>query len=194
MDNRYSIGFGALAVFLVAGGAALTARSADRANPKSGNGIEFAEFRGYETWQMISASQPDDASGCGSAPAPGCIKSILGNPTMIKAYKEGIPSNGKPVPDGAKMAKIEWKKGRDTASPYGVTVPGPLVEVGFMVKDSKRFTQTNGWGYATFNYDAANRTFKAATNDPSIAQTLCHRCHTLGVKTRDYVYTDYSPR
>jgi hypothetical protein len=194
MNKRYAKMLGAVAVFFVAAGAALTVSSQDRSNPKSGNGIEFAEFRGYETWQMISASQPDDASGCGSAPAPGCIKSILGNPAMIKAYKEGIPVNGKPVPDGAKMAKIEWKKSRDPASPYGVTVPGALVEVGFMVKDSKRFTQTNGWGYATFNYDAASRTFVAATNDPSVARKLCHQCHTLGVKKRDYVYTDFSLR
>jgi hypothetical protein len=194
MNNRYITGLGILAVFLVSASVVLTAKSQNRSNPKSGNGIELSEFRGYETWPMISVSQPDDADGCGSAPAPGCMKAIVGNTTMMKAYKEGIPANGKPVPDGAKLAKIEWKKSRDAASPYGVAVPGALVEVGFMVKDSKRFTQTNGWGYATFNYDTATGTFKAATNDPSVARNLCHGCHTVGVKQRDYVYTDYSKR
>ena len=50
------------------------------------------------------------------------------------------------------MAKVEWLKERK-ASPYGVTVPGTQTEVSFMVKDSKRFPETNGWGYATFTYE-----------------------------------------
>jgi hypothetical protein len=50
----------------------------------------------------------------------GCIKAILGNPAMSQAYRDGIPANGKPVPDGAVIAKIEWLKDRDHTSPYGV--------------------------------------------------------------------------
>ena len=50
----------------------------DRFTLKVPNGIAFAEFKGYETWQVIAPSQPDDAGGCGSAPPPGCIKAILG--------------------------------------------------------------------------------------------------------------------
>src|SRR5215213_11551555 len=133
----------------------------DRYTLKDGNGISFSEFRGYETWPLVSVSQPDDGGGCGTSKV-GCIKGILANATMLRAYSEGIPTNGKPVPDGAAFAKIEWLKDRNAASPYGVTVAGAQTEVSFMVKDSKRFPNTNGWGYATFEYDAASRTFKPA--------------------------------
>ena len=61
-------------------------------------GLAFAEFKGYEAWQTISISRNDRV-----------VAAILGNPEMIAAYKAGIPANGKPVPDGARMAKIHWK-------------------------------------------------------------------------------------
>ena len=162
----------------------------DRFTLKSPNGIAFSEFKGYDTWQVIAPSQPDDAGGCAS-PAPGCIKAILGNPVMIKASKDGIPANGKSVPDGAAIAKIEWQKNRP-ASAYGVTVPGTLAEVAFMVKDSKRFPATNGWGYASFRYDASSNTFKAFGDGPAFANT-CHACHTIE-SARDFVFTNYPKR
>ena len=132
---------------------ALAAQSQDRFTLKSSNGIAFAEFKGYDAWQLIATSQHDGNEGCGTS-TDGCAKAILGNPIMIQAYRDGIPANGKPVPDGAAMAKIEWLKGTDEASPYQITVPGAQTEVAFMVKDSKRFKDTNGWGYATLQYDA----------------------------------------
>ena len=126
----------------------LTAQSQDRFTLKAANGIAFSEFRGYDAWQLIATSQPDDAGGCGTSKV-GCMKAILGNPAMIQAYRGGIPANGNAVPDGAALAKIEWLKDRDE-KPYGVTVPGAQTEMSFMVKDAKRFPDTNGWGYATF--------------------------------------------
>src|SRR5690348_5670860 len=60
-------------------------------------GLAFAEFKGYESWELISLSKNDKV-----------VAAILGNPQMIEAYKSGIPGNGKPFPDGAKMAKIHW--------------------------------------------------------------------------------------
>ena len=177
-----------LASILVAG---ITIAAQDRYTLKSPSGISFSEFKGYEAWQAISVSQPDDAGGCGSSPAPGCIKMIVGNPEMIKAYNSGLPANGKSFPDGAAFAKIEWQKGREEAA-YGVTVPGTYSEVGFMLKDSKRFPKTNGWGYATFRYDAASDKFKAFGDSPEFVNT-CHGCHTL-VKARDFVFTDYAKR
>lgn len=192
--SRLESGLAVCLVFLALASVAVTARSEDRPSLKSGNGIEFSEFKGYDSWQVVAPSQPDDAGGCGSSPAPGCIKAIVGNPTMIKAYKDGIPANGKPVPDGAKMAKIEWKKSTNPSSPYAITVPGTLMEISFMVKDSKRFRDTNGWGYATFNYDAKTDKFGAATNDPLLAKNKCHKCHTEGARARDFVFTSYAKR
>ena len=171
----------------------LTAQSPDRFTLNAPNGIAFSEFRGYDSWTMLAVSHPDDAGGCGTSKT-GCIKGIVANPVMVKAYSDGFPANGKPVPDGAMMAKIEWLNVPNPAAPYGVTVPGEQTEVGVMVKDSKRFKDTNGWGYATFQYDAATNTYKPATSDPAVMKTLCHACHTVGAKARDYVYTNYARR
>lgn len=164
----------------------------DRYTLKDGNGISFSDFKGYDAWQVASVSQPDDASGCGTSKT-GCTKAILANPTMIKAYEQGIPANGKPFPDGAALAKVEWLKARNTSSPYPVTIAGAQTEVSFMLKDSKRFPQTNGWGYATFKYDAASSTYKPAHTDGAFAKT-CHGCHTTGAKARDFVYTSFAKR
>src|SRR5262245_28234437 len=183
----------ALAIVAALAFAVVAVAAQDRFTLKSANGIAFAEFKGYEAWQMIASSQADAGNGCGTSPDPGCIKSIVGNPVMIKAYGDGIPDNGKPVPDGAMIAKIEWAK-RHTTAPYGVTVPGPLAEVSFMVKDSKRFPQTNGWGYAKLKYEAASRTFTPLRIELSEMRMLCHNCHVAGAKARDFVYTSYAPR
>ena len=173
----------------------ITLAAQDRFTLKAPNGIAYSEFKDYETWQAIAPSQPADAGGCGSAPPPGCIKVIAGNPAMIKAYKEGFPANGKPVPDGAMLAKIEWAKEtlRPPVSAYEVTVPGKYIETTFMLKDSKRFPDTNGWGYATFVYDASSDTFKPSTTDPTFARG-CHGCHIVGAAARDFVYTSYAKR
>jgi hypothetical protein len=103
------------------------------------NGLSFSEFRGYEAWQLISISQNGDH-----------MASILGNPEMIKAYLAGIPGNGKPFPNGAKMAKIHWNQKKMETFP-AATVPGAQHDVDFMVKDSKRFADSGGWGYAVFD-------------------------------------------
>ena len=170
----------------------LSAQSPDRYGLKAANGIAFSEFKGYEEWPMVATSQPDNADGCGTSKV-GCTKAILGNPAMLKAYRDGFPGNGGRVPDGSVMAKIEWLQDRDHASPYGVTVPGGQTEVSFMLKDSKRFPKTDGWGYATFQYDAASDAFKPATKDPLFAGA-CHACHTGGAKATDFVFTAFAHR
>jgi hypothetical protein len=82
------------------GGFAISAQDAGQSKytVKVPGGLAFSEFEGYEAWQTISISRNDRV-----------VAAILGNPVMIDAYRAGIPGNGKPVPDGAKMAKVHWK-------------------------------------------------------------------------------------
>lgn len=177
-----------LAVILVVGLAALCGvaiAAQDKYTVRVPGGLAFSEFRGYEEWPAISLSRNEKV-----------VAVILGNPTMIEAYRAGIPANGKPVPDGAKMAKIHWAPKPNQFFP-DATVPGNLVNVDFMVKDSKRFSDSGGWGYAVFDYDAASNTFKPGTTagtPPQGNDAKCgFACHTAA-KSRDYVFTEYGKR
>jgi len=150
------------------------------------NGLAFSEFRGYEGWSVISLSHNGDK-----------LAAILGNPVMINAYKAGIPGNGKPFPDGAKMAKVHWNAKVNAAEPGAPTVPNTQHDVDLMVKDSKRFADSGGWGYAVFEYDAASDRFRLGNltdKPPQGNDAKCgFACHTA-VKTKDYVFTDYGHR
>ncbi len=137
------------AVVAVLGGRAVSAE--DKYTLQVPGGLAFSEFRGYEGWSVIAISENG-----------GQIAVIMGNPAMIDAYKEGVPGNGKPFPDGAKMAKIHWIPKKQETYPGQPTVPGTQHDVDFMVKDSKRFADSGGWGYAEFEYNAASDTFGPA--------------------------------
>ena len=154
----------------------------DRSLATSPNGISLAEFNGYDSWRVIAPS----ATSSG-------VKVIVGNATMIKAYNDGAPVNGTLIPDGAMMAKIEWAKKSNPASPYEVAVPATLKSLSFMMKDTRRFPDTAGWGYAQFAYDGLSDTFKPFGDGPTFAKTVCHECHTR-VKVRDFVFTTYARR
>jgi hypothetical protein len=157
----------------------------DKYSVKVPGGLAFSEFKGYESWQLISISQDGPV-----------IAAILGNPTMINAYLAGIPGNGKVFPDGSKMAKIHWIPKKLETFP-AATVPGKQHDVDFMVKDSKRFADSGGWGWAAFDYDTTSGKFAPSTTaatPPQGNDAKCgFACHTI-VKTRDYVFTDYGPR
>jgi hypothetical protein len=115
---------------------------------------------------------------------------------MVKAFQSGIPGSGKPFPNGAKMAKIHWTPKQNEFFP-GTTVPDKLANVDFMVKDSKRFADSGGWGYGVFDYDTASDTFKPGTLasvPPQGYDARCgFACHTQA-KSRDYVFTSYGKR
>jgi Cytochrome P460 len=114
---------------------------------------------------------------------------ILANPMMIDAYRAGVPDNGKHFPDGSKIAKIHWNAKKSKEAPAPTTVPDTLHDVDFIVKDSKRFPDTNGWAYAQFNYDTASDTFT-----PDGSGTNCgYACHTI-VAAKDYIFTAYGKR
>ena len=113
----------------------------------------------------------------------------------MDALRTGVPGNGKPFPDGAKMAKIHWIPKTQEAYPGTPRVPGTQFNADFMVKDSKRFADSGGWGWGSFDYDAASDTFSPATeadNPPQGHDAQCgFACHSI-VKTRDYVFTEYA--
>ncbi len=109
-----------------------------------------------------------------------------------------FPTNGKPFPDGSKMAKIHWSPKKSAEAPDPTTrVPGTLHDVDFMERDRKRFADSGGWGWGAFNYDAASDTFTPATladKPPQGNDAKCgFACHTV-VKAKDYVFTAYPKR
>src|SRR5215469_732977 len=155
-------------VLAVLGGRAISAQ--DKYTVQVPNGLAFSEFRGYEDWPVIAISENG-----------GKIAVIVGNPVMIDAYK----------------AKIHWNPKKQESYPGQPTVPGTQHDADFMVKDSKRFADSGGWGYGAFEYDAASDTFRPATvadNPPQENDAKCgFACHTVA-KDRDYVFTEYGKR
>jgi len=150
----------------------------DKYSVKVPNGLAFVEFRGYETWEVVSVSQSGEM-----------IEVILANPVMIKAFQAGLPAEGKFFPDGSKMAKIHWNAKKSAEAPAPTLVPDTLHDVDFMARDSKRFGSIGNWGYAQFNYNNVSATFTPAGTGADCGVA----CHTIVAK-RDYVFTAYPKR
>jgi hypothetical protein len=164
---------------VVVGSLALAAQ--DRYTLQIPDGLSWSDFRGYEDWQDVAVSQTETE-----------IKAIVANPVMMDAFRSGLPSSGKLFPDGSKIAKIEWSFKKNTVAPYFVDVPDTLKTLAFIEKDTKRFPNTHGWAYASWDYDAATDTFKPASLDPSGAE-CGFACHTT-VSAQDYIFTAYPKR
>lgn len=174
-----------LAAVLVVGAARAVSQQ-DKYAVQVPGGLAFSEFRGYEDWPVVAISENN-----------GKIAVILGNATMIAAFRDGAPDAGKPFPDGARMAKVHWIPKKQESYPGEPTVPGVQHDVDFMVKDAKRFADSGGWGWAAFEYDAATGAFRPAdTTDtpPQEHDAKCgFACHTI-VQNRDFVFTEYGRR
>jgi hypothetical protein len=112
-------------VLAVFGGRAISAQ--DKYTAQVPNGLAFSEFKGYEDWKVISVSHSGDV-----------LAVILGNPEMIAAYQAGVPGNGKPFPDGAKMAKIHWNAKTSAEAPAPTAVPDSLHDVDFIGQQAVR--------------------------------------------------------
>jgi hypothetical protein len=166
----------ATAVLAALGGAAICAQ--DKYSLKTPDGVAFSDFKGYEDWAVVSSARTDEV-----------LKVIVANPAMIEAYKAGIPGNGKPFPDGAMIAKLQWKPKKSTEAPFAVDVPDVFSQAFVMEKDSARFPKSGGWGYALFNYEAASDTF-AADSSPLDCGHACH----VAVKAKDYIFHPYQKR
>ena len=178
MKTRSMLTIAVIAVALaVLGGMAISAQ--DKYTLQVPNGLAFSDFRGYENWQVVAVSQTEDL-----------LKVMVANPTMIDAYRAGVPGNGKPFPDGSKIAKIEWKPKKSTEAPFSVKMPDTLQDVFLIEKDSKRFPDTKGWAYAVFDYDPASDTFTPNTTGIVNCGFACH----TAVASKDYIFHPYQKR
>jgi hypothetical protein len=132
---------------------------------------------GYRDWRLISvAHEAGDLND---------LRAILGNDLAIKAYREGKT----PFPDGAIIARLAWsyEPSEENNKVFGRPqsfVAGAPKNVQFMVKDSKKYAATGGWGFAQFNEDG-KPAGEAVLN-------TCFACHQA-IKARDRVFTQYAP-
>ena len=145
-----------------------TASIADNSVPPAPNGIELPA--GYKDWPVIATSHRDDNK---------TLRIILGNDTAIAAARSG---NTRPWPEGSILGKLVWK---DNAHEKWekATIPGNFVHAEFMIKNSAKYAETGGWGFA--RWKGLDQTPHG--EDASFAQE-CYSCH-LPVKDNDYVFT-----
>jgi Cytochrome P460 len=172
LPTKLTLAVAAVAIFAAA------VYAQDKYSLTTTSGIAFADFRGYEDWATVSSARTDEV-----------LKVIVGNPTMIAAFKSGVPASGQVFPDGSKIVKLQWKPKKSTEAQFAVDVPDVFTQAFVMEKDSKRFPATGGWGYALYNYDAATNKFTA---DPSPAN-CGNTCHSV-VKSKDYIFHPYEKR
>ena len=131
---------------------------------------------GYRDWKLISVAHEEDNLND--------LRALLGNDVAIKAYRE----RKLPFPNGTMIARLAWSyvPSEENNKVFGRAqsfVPGPATNVQFMVKDSKKYAATGGWGFAQFK--------DGKPADEPLLQT-CFPCHEP-VKARDFVFTHYAP-
>jgi cytochrome P460 len=177
MDRKSKLTIAAAAVLTALVATAVYAQ--EKYSLKSPGGIAFSDFKGYEDWSVVSSARTDKV-----------LKVIVANPTMIKAYKAGVPGNGQPFPEGSMIVKLQWTPKKSTEAPFVVEVPDAFSQAFVMEKDSKRFSKSGGWGYAVFNYDAPSDKFTADAQSPSDCGFACH----TPVKAKDYIFHPYQKR
>ena len=133
---------------------------------------------GYRDWRLISVAHEEGNLND--------IRAILGNDVAIKAYREGKL----PFPEGAIIGRIAWRHvpSEENNKAFGraqsfVAGEAPPWYLQFMVKDSKKYAATGGWGYAQFDKDGKP--------GPESDLKKCHPCHEA-IKDRDFVFTRYT--
>ena len=164
----------AVTIAFAADTAAKTAQ--DKYTLKVPGGLAFSEFKGYEGWETIALSHSDKL-----------VAVILGNPGDDQRLQGRHSRQRQAGPRRRQDGEDPLDPEKERAAPGQPTVPGTLHDVDFMVKDSKRFADSGGWGYAVFNYDAASETFTPGTmadQPPQANDAKCgFACHTI-VKTQ----------
>jgi hypothetical protein len=179
------IGFLLLAVLAVAGIVAHIAHASGQSTAESSAnvspiyGVTIPD--GYRDWQLIAVNQLHFA-GKGEQ-----LRAQLGNDIAIKAFKEGKL----PFPDGAAIVAIHWTRVESEDNNKVLDIPfpgtesyviGSQVNIQIMVKDSKKYAATGGWGFADFK--------DGKPGDKALHET-CFPCH-VPAKDRDYVFARYA--
>ncbi len=170
------IAFMLVAVAAVAGIVASTASASRHADGESAPIFGVKIPGGYRDWRLISVAH--EAGNLND------LRAILGNDIAIKAYRE----EKLPFPDGTIIARLAWSyvPSEENNKAFGREqsfVAGPPTNVQFMVKDSKRYAATGGWGFAQFK--------DGKPADEAVHKT-CFACHEPA-KARDFVFTHYAP-
>jgi Cytochrome P460 len=166
----------AVAVATVAGAVAFMGPASGRADDEAAPIFGIKIPRGYRDWRLISVAHEEGNLHSFAA--------ILGNDVAIKAYREGKL----PYPDGTIIAALHYghapseENNKVFGDPQSF-VPGPPTNVQFMVKDSKKYASTGGWGFAHFDKDGK-------PGDEALLKT-CSPCHAKA--SRDSVFTRYAP-
>ena len=176
------IGFLLLAVVFLAGTIAQLPRASAQSDGDSSPIYGVKIPAGYRDWKVIAVAN------LLIPPKTDQIRAQLGNDIAIKAYKEGTL----PFPDGSIIAAIHWNRVLSEFNNKVLDGPFPgaqsfvvssRMNVQFMVKDSKKYAGTGGWGFADFTGEKPG--------DKALHET-CFPCH-VPVKDRDYVFTRYAP-
>jgi hypothetical protein len=107
------------------------------------------------------------------------LRAVLGNPAAVKAYREGML----PFPDGTVLAKLAWKHVQSAEFEHA-SVPAAATTVQIMVKNSKKYASTGGWGFGRF---VNGKPVDAAQHE------TCFACHEARAKGHDFVFTRLAP-
>lgn len=159
-----------LAAVSLAAAAALAAETGP--DPKTASPIYGVTIpHGYRQWELVAPALED-------APLDE-LRAVVANRTAIDAYRAATL----PFPDGTVLVKLAWKRRRSSEF-APASVPGAATTVQVMVKDSKRYAATGGWGFGRF--------VDGKPADRAQHQT-CFACHQAGVRGHDYVFTRYAP-
>jgi hypothetical protein len=168
--------YGLVAVVALTGVVVYMAHASGRSNGEADPVFGITIPPGYRDWKLISVAH--EAGNLND------LRALLGNDVAIKAYREGKL----PFPDGTIIARLAWsyvpsEENNKVFRRSQSFVAGPATNVQFMVKDSKKYAATGGWGFAQFK-----------DGEPADAALLktCFPCHEP-VKARDFVFTRYAP-
>jgi hypothetical protein len=165
-----------LAVVTVAGVVASSAPASGHDDEEAAPVFGLKIPRGYRDWKLISVAHEEGNLND--------LRAILGNDVAIKAYRDGKL----PFPDGTIVARLAWNhvSSEENNKVFGRAqsfVAGSATNVQFMVKDSRKYAATGGWGFAQFK--------DGKPADEALLKT-CFPCHEP-VKARDFVFTHYAP-